>query len=87
MYKILVLPLRIFSFFKYGVPYAYMRRTTKTKNNTEYYIYEIIWYFNCKDPKSKNSLNIHKKNSTRYLGNKLSLKVSWKQLYKYHFKK
>ena len=70
-------PLKFNKFFKYGVPYAYLYRSLneKTKSHT----YEVIWYFNSNGAQRDNIADCNY-SSSKYLGDVLSLKVSYIQL-------
>ena len=86
LYKILCFPLRLSSFFKYGVPYAYLSRN---KNK-----YDVVWYFNnngIEKPKSayfnsKKKLKKYNYSNQKFLGFKLSLKLSYIQIFKLFIK-
>lgn len=76
LYKILIYPLKFHKFFKYGTPYVYLNRYTEKDSNKIYY--NLCWYFNTKN-KRPNKYNKNYSNQ-KYLGNRLSLLQSYKQL-------
>ena len=71
-------PLSFTKFFKHGIPYAYLIRSINEKTNS--HKYEIGWYFNS-DGAQRDNIKGCNYSSSRYLGDILSLKVSYRQFY------
>lgn len=91
VYKTLCLPLKLCSFFKHGIPYTYLIRSKDDKGEFHYH---IGWYFNnegCEKGKvgyfdKKKELKHYNYSNQKFVGYKLSLKLSYRQMFRWWFR-
>ena len=86
VYKVLCKPLLLHSFYKYGIPYCYLSRTIVIDGKS---IYCIVWYFNSNGAERgkvkytlKNQELKRNYSNQRYLGHKMSIYFSYRQLFR-----